>query len=301
MTRNEKENQEFDENVEENVKLSRELNEQLTKAFQKVLNDPSLANIHAYQDFEKAMLAEWSRAVFKNISNDLSDAVRSGRENARKQLEKKGFELKNGTPEEISALLTTMRMETKHQLEKVAAGIQANSRKLISELIEAGILNKKKISKTSLETFESYGIALFFDVRGSRWSLSRYIDTLNTTALLSSQRKALFAESVVNGNDLVKIVHLGISRECEYCKPFSGKVLSIAGKTPEYMTVYEAAQTGHLFGINCDHMAQLELAPDKENDDNFIALTDKNLKVMQKKGYKLSEIKKKPYYEPPVA
>ncbi len=301
MSRRYKENDEFEENVEENVKLSRELNEKLTKAFQKVLNDPSLANINAYQDFEKALLAEWSRAVFKNISNDLSDAIRTGRENARRQLEKKGFSLKDGTPEEISALLTTTREETKRQLEKVAAGIQANSRRLISELIEAGILNKKKISKMSLENFVSYGIALFFDVRGSRWSLSRYIDMMNTTTLLSAQRKALFAESVANGNDLVKIVHLGFSRECEYCKPFSRKVLSITGKTPEYMAVYEASQTGHLFGINCDHIAQLELAPDKEEDDNMIALTDKNLGAMQKKGFKLSDIKKKPYYERPVA
>lgn len=301
MSSKDKKNQEFEENVEENVKLSRELNEKLTKAFQKVLTDPSLANINAYQDFEKALIAEWSRAIFRNISNDLSDAVSSGRENARRQLEKKGFSLKSGTAEEISTLLTTVREETKQQLEKVAVGIQANSRKLISELIEAGILSKKKISKTSLETFESYGIALFFDVRGSRWSLSRYIDTMNTTVLLSSQRKALFAESVNQGNDLIKIVHLGISRECEYCMPFSGKVLSITGKTPEYMTVYEASQTGHLFGVNCDHVAQLELAPDKEDDDNLIALTDKNLGVMQKKGFKLSEIKKEPYYEPPAA
>ena len=42
-------------------------------------------------------------------------------------------------------------------------------------------------------------------------------------------------------------------------------------------------------------------SPDKEEDDNMIALTDKNLGAMQKKGFKLSDIKKKPYYERPVA
>lgn len=296
-----KEKEETEDNVEENVNLSRELNEKLTKAFQKVLADPSQEAIIAYKELEKTLLAQWSRTVFKNFSNDLAESVRKGRNNAINQLRKKGFDINPNSPEDISLLLTTMRTEMKQQLEKVSAGVAANSNKLISELIEAGILSKKKISRTSLETFKSYGIALFFDARGSRWSISRYIDMMNTTALLSAQRKALFAESVNQGNDLVKIVHLGISRECEYCAPFSGKVLSIAGKTPEYMTVYEASQTGHLFGINCDHIAQLELAPDKENDDNVIALTDKNLKAMQKRGFKLNDIKKKPYYERPVA
>lgn len=301
MSRRDSENNDFEEDVEENVKLSRELNEKLTNAFQKVLADPSLEAINAYKDLEKALLAQWSRDVFKNFSNNLTDAVRQGRNNAIEQLKRKGFEINPNSPEDISLLLTTMRTEMKQQLEKVSAGVAANSNKLISELIEAGILSKKKISRTSLETFKSYGIALFFDARGSRWSLSRYIDVMNTTALLSAQRKALFAESVNQGNDLIKIVHLGISRECEYCAPFTGKVLSITGKTPEYMSVYEASQTGHLFGVNCDHIGQLELAPDKEDDDNLIALTDKNLGAMQKRGFKLSEIKKKPYYEKPVA
>lgn len=296
MTTNPKKKQP-ENDVKDNVTLSRELNEKLTKAFNKVLSNPSLERINAYQDLEKALLAEWMKAVFKNISNQLSDSIKSGSQNAIEQLAKKGFDIKDGSPEDLSALLTTGREEIKQQLEKVAAGIQAHSRQVISELIEAGILSKKKISSSTLETYERYGIALFFDARGSRWSLSRYIDTLNTTALLSAERKTLFAQSVYQGNDLIKVAHGGTGCECEYCKPFSGKVLSITGKTPEFMTVDEAKAAG-LFHPNCDHVAKLELAPDKENDDNFIALNNDNLKAMQRKGYKLNEIKKKPYFEP---
>lgn len=298
MAKKQEQKDELEKQTEENVKLSRELNETLTKALEKVLLDPSLESIKAYYDLEKALLAEWSKAIFKSISSDISKAVSQGKILAQQQLEAKGFKLVNAPPEEISRVLTTAREEAKSQIEKVVSAVKTNSRRIISEATEAELLSKKKISKATLEKLKKFGVAFFVDAGGSTWSLTRWIDMFTTTAILSAQRKAFFTESLSQGNDLVKIIHLNVSPECELCKPYTNRVLSISGRTKGYMSIEEAKASG-LFHPNCDHVAQeFELSPNKEDDDNLIALSEENLKAMQKKGYKLSDIQKKPYYEP---
>ena len=66
--------------------------------------------------------------------------------------------------------------------------------------------------------------------------------------------------------------------QCELCIPFNGKILSINGKTPGYMTIQEAALHG-LFHPNCDHISEeLELAPEDNGGEGEINLNEANQK-----------------------
>ena len=73
------------------------------------------------------------------------------------------------------------------------------------------------------------------------------------TETMQAQRLAFFTRATQYGVDLVRVKHLNIHPTCELCAPFEGKILSINGNTPGYMTVEEARMQG-LFHPNCDHI-----------------------------------------------
>lgn len=287
---------ELKENIKDNLALSKELEKALKDEFEKVIDDPSEKKIKAYRDAENALLALWLKDIVSNLTEDINTAIQSGKTTAIEQLRKKGYKKVVDNSEIYSELANSQKQLIRADLEKIIAGIKANSRRNITEMREAFILQKKKLTAGFMDTFKKYGVAYFTDRAGRRWTLERYIDMATTTTIASVNRQAYFAKSLEWGNDLVRVYHIGISPECPLCAPFTGKVLSITGKTKNYMSVNEASQSGHLFSYNCDHdMMALELAPEIKEGDNKIALTDKNIEYLKKHGFK--NIKRKAYYK----
>lgn len=283
--------------IEEATKssLSKKLQKRLKDEFEKVINDPSEKKIKEYKEIEYGLLATWGSLLLSDVYSKVSDSINIGKANAIEQLKKKGYK-KVENLEVIPSLRKDAKREIKTQIEKLIATIQSNSNKDIIEMRNAFILQKKSLTKGFMAEYKKYGVTFFTDRAGRKWDLDRYVDMLTTTQIASNERKAFFASSIEYGNDLVKVVHLEISPECEYCAPFTGKVLSITGKTQGYMSVDEASQTGHLFGFNCDHVTNaLVLSPEKEEHDNEIELNDKNYKAMEKNGLDIEKIKNKSY------
>lgn len=290
------EKKELKEDIKDNTTLSKELEKRLKEEFEKVINDPSEKKIKKYREVEEALLALWIKDVFSNLAAGINESIQSGKSTAIEQLRKKGYKKVVDNSDVYTELANAKKQLVKADLEKIVAGIKANSRRNIAEMRDAFILQKKKLISGFMDTFKKYGIAYFQDRAGRRWTLDRYIDMATTTTLASVNRQAFFAKSIEWGNDLVRVYHLGVTPECPLCAPFNGKVLSISGKTRGYMTVNEASQSGHLFSYNCDHDVQaLELAPQKQEGDNKIALTDKNVEYLKKSGFR--NIKQKVYYE----
>lgn len=287
---------ELKQDIKDNKTLSKELEKALKDEFEKVIDNPTDKNIKGYKEAEDALLALWLKDVYSNMVEGINENIQNGKSSAVEQLRKKGFKKVVDNSDIYTELANAKKQLIKADLEKIVANIKANTRRNIAEMRDAFILQKKKLASGFLNTFRKYGVAYFVDRRGAKWSLARYIDMATTTTMASVNRQAFFAKSVEWGNDLVKVYHIDISPECDLCKPFTGKVLSITGKTKGYMTVDEASQSGHLFSYNCDHdVHALELAPVKEENDNKIALTDKNIEYLKKNGFK--NIKKKKYYE----
>lgn len=280
--------QNLKEEIKDNKTLSRELETELKREFEKVIDNPNEKTIKEYREVENVLLALWLKNVYSNMLHGINDSIASGKTSAVEQLRKKGFHKITEEEKIYTEIANAQKQLVKANLEKVVAGIKANSRKNILSLQESFITEKKKLAKNFLKDFKKYGVAYFLDRRGSKWTLERYINMATTTVVATANRQAFFMKSVEWGNDLVKVYHIGITPECPLCAPFTGKVLSITGKTKGYMTVEEAKElSGHLFSYNCDHDVQsLELAPDKEDGDNIITPTEELRKRATKIGFK---------------
>lgn len=269
------ENKELKEDIKDNTTLSKELEKRLKEEFEKVIDDPSEKKIKKYREVEYALLALWLKDVFSNLTAGINESILSGKTAAIEQLRKKGYKKVVDNSDIYSELANAKKQLVKADLEKIVAGIKANSRRNIAEMQDAFILQKKKLTSGFMDTFKKYGIAYFQDRAGRRWTLDRYIDMATTTVLVSAERQAYFAKSTEWGNDLVRVVHLTHDHPCELCEPFQGKVLSITGKTKGYISVAEAESYG-LFHPNCYDV--LELAPENPRDDSSIEFTEANEK-----------------------
>ena len=261
---------------------TQELEQKLKDEFEKVIDNPTDKRIKRYREVENALLALWLKDIFSDFIGDINNAIQTGKTNAVNQLRKKGFKKTLDNSKIYQQLSDARKQQLKMELERVIAGIKVNSRRNISEMRNALILEKKKLATDFLGTFKKYGVAYFVDRGGARWTLDRYVKMLSTTTLISTKREAYFAKSLEWGNDLVKVLHLGTDHEpCPLCEPFEGKVLSITGKTRGYMSVSEAESYG-LFHVNCDHAT--ELAPEYiRESEKEIEPDDENLKYQEKR------------------
>lgn len=290
QTKNKIENQ-----IDEIQALSENCERKLKAEFQKVIDNPSESRVKKYQDYETALLALYARELYKAMSEKVSQYMAIGKASAITQLLKKGYSKENISAEVFNELRKAQRRFIKASIQKVIASIKQNSRNNILQMRQAFILEKKRLAEGFLGVFNKYGVAYFNDARGAKWTLARYTEMLSTNTIASVQRESFFATSLEMGNDLVKIIHLNLSPECELCAPFNGKVLSISGQTKGYMSVAQAENCG-LFHISCDHITEaLELSPEKEYGDNLISLSKGNEKSLKKNGVNLSAFKRKSF------
>lgn len=94
------------------------------------------------------------------------------------------------------------------------------------------------------------GLVALVDRGGRRWSLESYANMLTRTMLVKTANTGIVNRLAKDGYDLVQVSdHQG---ECELCRPWENKILSISGKHPGYKTLDEAESEG-LFHPNCKH------------------------------------------------
>lgn len=288
---------EAEQDISEVQKLSLKAEKRLKSAFDKVMDSPTETKVKRYQDYETALLSLYARELYKLMSAQVNQYFDVGKTQAVQQLLAKGYSKRKLNTKVFSELRKAQKESIKASIQKMIASIKQNSRNNILNMRQAFILQKKSLTEGFFGIFKKYGVAYFNDARGSKWSLERYSDMLTTNTIGTVQREAFFATSLEYGNDLVKVKHLGISPECELCRPFTNKVLSISGKTRGYMSVEQATNCG-LFHISCDHIVMaLELAPEKEDGDNEIALSKPNEKTLKKNGVNVSQFKRHTFIE----
>lgn len=292
QTKNKIENQ-----IDEIQALSENCERKLKTEFQKVIDNPSESRVKKYQDYETALLALYARELYLILSKRITQYTDVGKTQAVQQLLKKGFEKKKLSTQVFNDLKEAQRQSIKASIQKVIASIKQNSRNNILQMRQAFILEKKRLAEGFLGVFNKYGVAYFNDARGAKWTLARYTEMLSTNTIAIVQRESFFATSLEYGNDLVKVIHLNLSPECELCAPFTGKVLSISGKSRGYMSIAQATNCG-LFHISCDHITEaFELAPEKEDGDNLIKLSQGNIKTLKKNDVNVSQFKRHEFIE----
>lgn len=91
-------------------------------------------------------------------------------------------------------------------------------------------------------------------------------------------RLSFLTRAIQYGEDLVRVIHAGISPTCELCAPFENKILSITGYTQGYISI-ESAEAYGLHHPNCDHFEEtFELAPEDKGNEGNIILNEANQK-----------------------
>jgi hypothetical protein len=117
-----------------------------------------------------------------------------------------------------------------------------------------GAVTRREAAQIALNRFADQGITGFIDKSGRSWDMASYAETATRSATAQASVQGHIDKLVSNGYDLVIISDS--PEECDLCRPWEGKVLSIRGETPGYPLLQDATTAG-LFHANCTHRTHL--------------------------------------------
>lgn len=136
-----------------------------------------------------------------------------------------------------------------------------------SAQVLAGTVTRREAAQRSLDDFARRGVTGFVDNRGRSWDLASYSEMSIRTATGQAAVQGHLDRVQQSGRDLVQVSDA--PQECELCRPWEGKVLSISGGTSGTVEVdsavddgtvsvtvagsVTAARTSGLFHPNCRH------------------------------------------------
>lgn len=113
-----------------------------------------------------------------------------------------------------------------------------------------GVRTRRQAAQQVLDRFANRGVTGFVDSRGRAWALESYTEMAVRTSAGRAQVQGTLDRFTQAGRDLVIVSDA--PEECDVCRPWEGRVLSISGATQGYPTVSDATSSG-LFHANCRH------------------------------------------------
>jgi hypothetical protein len=132
-----------------------------------------------------------------------------------------------------------------------ARDVMTEGRKKKIEMIFVEGLEQRKTPKQLREEIIALLEEDFFAIRdksGKRWKLDVYSNMLTRTRMREATNMGMSNRLKREGKDLVQVSDH--PSECELCRPWEAKILSITGRTAGYPTVTDAEMAG-LFHPNC--------------------------------------------------
>jgi hypothetical protein len=213
-----------------------------------------LAELAAMRREAKAVVTELDKAGPDEIATVVEDAYTAGVAEARKDLKKlsEGFNVSTN-PALVNRLAheTVTRVQSTHlRILRTADDIYRTTIADASTQVATGAITRREAAQKALSSFADAGVKGFIDSSGRAWDLSSYAEM----AVRSSTGRAAVgghAESLQdNGQDLVMISDA--PEECELCRPWEGKVVSLSGTNKKYPSLGDAEADG-LFHPGCRH------------------------------------------------
>jgi hypothetical protein len=113
-----------------------------------------------------------------------------------------------------------------------------------------GTQTRRQATQRALDRFADRGITGLVDRAGRRWSIDTYSEMATRTAVGRAQVAGTLDRYQTAGRDLVIVSDA--PQECERCRPWEGRILSISGTDARYPSV-AAAQGAGLQHVNCRH------------------------------------------------
>lgn len=131
-------------------------------------------------------------------------------------------------------------------------------RKIVTEVVGSaltGVETRREVTQRIVDKFLGSGITIFKtepdkNGRVRHWDIASYSEMATRSAIGQASLEGHMAQQTKFGFDLVQISDH--HEECDLCRPWEGKVLSVEGKTPGKKTLAEAIKAG-LFHPNCGH------------------------------------------------
>ncbi|MFI6909889.1 phage minor capsid protein [Nonomuraea sp. NPDC050394] len=145
-----------------------------------------------------------------------------------------------------------------------------------------GVQTRRQAAQHAWESFLDKGITGFTDTAGRRWELASYVEMAVRTGTHQAMRQGHMDRLVDAGEDLVIVSDS--PRECELCRPWERRVLSLSGQTGRVLREDEivddriiavnvvpiaVARAAGLFHPNCTHSTSLYL-PGVTRVDNAV-------------------------------
>jgi hypothetical protein len=117
-----------------------------------------------------------------------------------------------------------------------------------------GVQTRREAAQSALDQFAARGVTGFTDRAGRRWALESYVEMATRAGTANAAVDGHVARLAAGGHDLVIVSDA--PQECKICRPWEGKVLSIAAVRrvdgPAVDTLAAARRDG-LFHPGCRH------------------------------------------------
>lgn len=230
-------------------------------------SDFGVANRRAILKQIDGILVELGDDVQNFVDDNLPGYYRDGSNDAIKQLKntQKGLTIKTGFNQLHKEAIIALVDDTVGAYFESITGVKRSANLLLGratrEAINAEIAQGKltgealrKVRQNIKGLLQEQGLSALTDKRGRKWKLDTYAEMLYRTKVVEARNMGFSNRLVDNGYDLVQVSdHLG---ECELCRPWEGKILSVTGSTSGYPTLAKATNAG-LFHPNCRHAINL--------------------------------------------
>lgn len=197
-----------------------------------------------------------TRAYMAGIDNAIDDLVEAGLD--RSTLQRAHISPAQALIREAELRLRSTHMAILRQTEDVyRQAVAEGARPAVG-----GAETRRQATQRILNNLADRGVSGFVDKAGRNWELSTYAEMTARTALGRAAIQGFIETAAANGNDLVIVSDS--PEECELCRPWEGRVLSISGKRAGRVTmaggvqapiagsINDAIQAG-LFHPNCTH------------------------------------------------
>jgi len=136
---------------------------------------------------------------------------------------------------------------------RILRSVNDQYRRIVSEATEkvaTGVATRQQASQQALNKFANRGVTGFVDQAGRNWDIQSYAEMSVRSA---SGRAAIQGQKDrLQENDRDLVIVSDHAEECELCRPWEGKVLSISGEHNTFPPLSQAEEEG-LFHPNCAH------------------------------------------------
>lgn len=116
----------------------------------------------------------------------------------------------------------------------------------------AGYQTWKQTAKAYREKLAEQGVTGFKDAAGREWNMKSYTEMVARTTTRECMINGTANRLLEHGQDLAEITGGTAKNTCDICRGWTGRTVSLTGKTPGYPTLDEARAAG-LFHPHCTH------------------------------------------------